>query len=113
MFKYRRAFERNDGERYHAFMDRVTKGQEKLNTGTLFPYEIIEKAYDWNGEDRLQVPDDTTIRPWGWSAAICHQLRQAGVQESLLPSLRKLEQLRHILLYQRFRRLSAPGAVFP
>ena len=50
----------------------------------------------WNGEDRLQVPDDTTIRPWGWSAAICHQLRQAGVQESLLPSPRKLEQLRQL-----------------
>lgn len=50
----------------------------------------------WNGEDRLQVPDDTTIRPWGWSAAICHQLRQAGVQESLLPSPRKQEQLRQL-----------------
>lgn len=50
----------------------------------------------WNGEDRLQVPDDTIIRPWGWSAAICHQLRQAGVQESLLPSPRKLEQLRQL-----------------
>ncbi len=50
----------------------------------------------WNGEDRLQVPDDTTIRPWGWSAAICHQLRQAGVQESLLPSPRKLEKLRQL-----------------
>ena len=50
----------------------------------------------WNGEDRLQVPDDTTIRPWGWSTAICHQLRQAGVQESLLPSPRKLEQLRQL-----------------
>ncbi len=60
MFKYRRAFERNDGERYHAFMERVTKGQEKLNTGTLFPYEIIEKAYDWNGEDRLSL--DATWR---------------------------------------------------
>ena len=50
----------------------------------------------WNGEERLQVPDDTIIRPWGWSAAICHQLRQAGVQESLLPSPRKLEQLRQL-----------------
>ena len=50
----------------------------------------------WNGEDRLQVPDNTIIRPWGWSAAICHQLRQAGVQESLLPSPRKLEQLRQL-----------------
>ena len=60
MFKYRRAFERNDGERYHAFMERVTKGQEKLNTGTLYPYEIIEKAYSWDGEDRL--PLDATWR---------------------------------------------------
>ena len=42
MFKYRRAFMRNDGERYGAFMEKVQKGEAKLHTGTLLPYEIVE-----------------------------------------------------------------------
>ncbi len=60
MFKYRRAFLRNDGERYHAFMERVSKGEAKLNTGTLYPYEIIEKAYECNENERLSL--DATWR---------------------------------------------------
>lgn len=42
MFKYRKAFVRNDGERYAAFMGRVAEGTERLHTGTLAPYEIIK-----------------------------------------------------------------------
>ena len=42
MFKYRKAFMRNDGERYGEFMERVQKGEAKLHTGTLLPYEIVE-----------------------------------------------------------------------
>ena len=42
MFKYRKAFARNDGERYAAFLDRVQKGEAKLHTGTLLPYELID-----------------------------------------------------------------------
>jgi hypothetical protein len=50
----------------------------------------------WNGEDRLTLEGDTRIVPWGWSPALCHQLRQAGVQESLLPSAEKLEHIRQL-----------------
>ena len=50
----------------------------------------------WNGEERLNLSDDTKIRPWGWSPALCHQLKQAGVQESLLPSAKELEQIRQL-----------------
>ncbi len=42
MFKYRKAFLRNDGERYGEFMARVERGEAKLHTGTLLPYEIVE-----------------------------------------------------------------------
>ena len=42
MFKYRRAFIRNDGERYGAFMEKVSKGEATLHTGTLLPYELVE-----------------------------------------------------------------------
>lgn len=41
MFKYRKAFIRNDGERYQAFIDKVHAGQAHFNTGTLAPYEIV------------------------------------------------------------------------
>ena len=50
----------------------------------------------WNGEEHLSLPDDTKILPWGWSPALCHQLKQAGVQESLLPSSVKLEHFRQL-----------------
>lgn len=55
-----------------------------------------EKDIVWNGEDNLSLPDDTRILPWGWSPALCHQLKQAGVQASLLPSVEKLEQIRQL-----------------
>lgn len=50
----------------------------------------------WNGEDRLCLPSDTKIVPWGWSPALCHQLQQAGVDAAMLPSAEKLEQLRQL-----------------
>jgi hypothetical protein len=41
MHKYRRAFLRNDGDRYKAFLSSVERGEAVLNTSTLLPYEII------------------------------------------------------------------------
>ena len=41
MFKYRKAFNRNDGERYEKFLESVIKGEATIHTGTLLPYEII------------------------------------------------------------------------
>ena len=60
MFKYRKAFLRNDGERYAAFMDRVDRGEAKLHTGTLMPYELVERAYDCSEEERRSL--DVTWR---------------------------------------------------
>ena len=55
-----------------------------------------EEDIVWNGEERLNLSDDPRILPWGWSPALCHQLKQAGVQESLLPSRKELEQIRQL-----------------
>jgi hypothetical protein len=41
MHKYRKAFIRNDGNRYKAFLSSVERGEAVLNTSTLLPYEII------------------------------------------------------------------------
>ena len=46
MFKYRKAFMRNDGDRYGSFMNRVAEGAEQIHTGTLTPYEIIQPFFN-------------------------------------------------------------------
>lgn len=46
MYKYRKAFLRNDGDRYGGFMSKVSKGEAELNTGTLTPYDIIAPFFE-------------------------------------------------------------------
>jgi hypothetical protein len=41
MFKYRKAFTRNDRGRYNTFLDSVAIGETTINVGTLLPYEIV------------------------------------------------------------------------
>ena len=53
LFKYRAAFNRNDGERYQAYLERVSCGEEKMHTGTLAPYEIIAPILH-GGTDEVQ-----------------------------------------------------------
>ena len=49
MFKYRKAFLRNDSERYNAFLEAVRSGKKKLHTDNLAPYEIVRSALNTNG----------------------------------------------------------------
>ncbi len=51
LFKYRRAFRRNDGERYRAYLEGVDRGEARMHTGTLMPYDIVEKAMRCRGEE--------------------------------------------------------------
>ncbi|MDD3429344.1 MAG: DUF2828 family protein [Oscillospiraceae bacterium] len=46
MFKYRKAFLRNDENRYLEFINRVSCGEATLHTGTLTPYDIIAPFFD-------------------------------------------------------------------
>ena len=43
MFKYRAAFMRNDSERYGEFINKVSRGEAKLNANTLMPYELVDR----------------------------------------------------------------------
>ena len=45
MLKYRKAFIRNDDQRYTAFLEDVSEGNAELHTGTLAPYEIIMPVF--------------------------------------------------------------------
>lgn len=49
LFKYRKAFMRNDEIRYEAFLNQVDQGEAKLNTSTLYPYEIISPLLSRSG----------------------------------------------------------------
>ena len=45
MLKYRKAFIRNDRKRYEMFLDKVERGEVKLNTATLNPVDIVSRMY--------------------------------------------------------------------
>lgn len=87
MFKYKKAFIRNDKERYEEFLNKVQSGAVKMNTGTLYPYDIVrsiihggelsdeeKKSLDvtWNAlpnytkdENALVVVDGSGSMYWG------------------------------------------------
>ena len=49
MFKYRRAFQRNDGKRYSEFLKAVQSGKAQLHADALAPYEIVRAALNVGG----------------------------------------------------------------
>ena len=60
MFKYRKAFYRNDCERYGEFLNKVSRGEAQLHTGTLTPYEIIKPFfYDKVSDQEANAIDAT------------------------------------------------------
>lgn len=54
MLKYRNAFLKHDEERYRKYLESVEKGEVTIHTGTLYPYDIVNKirtsygALDYN-----------------------------------------------------------------
>ena len=60
LFKYRRAFMRNDGKRYGAFLARIEKGEIAMNTGALMPYDIIRATYNRRLSDEERAALDVT-----------------------------------------------------
>lgn len=45
---YRDAFKRHDADRYDQFIGSVLKGEAKINAGTLYPYELMQKVKNGN-----------------------------------------------------------------
>ena len=60
MYKYRKAFLRNDGGRYRGFLERVRAGEAKLHTGTLYPYELVASALRGEPGEAERLALDTT-----------------------------------------------------
>ncbi len=60
MFKYRRAFIRNDNKRYNKFLQEVSEGKATLNTRTLAPYEIIMPIFKSMPDEEAKKALDVT-----------------------------------------------------
>lgn len=60
MFKYRKAFIRNDNERYVDYLNAVNSGKAKLNASVLFPYEITARCIGLPVSDEERLALDTT-----------------------------------------------------
>lgn len=53
---YRKAFRNHDSARYDEFLEAVENGDAKINTGTLYPYDIVTKVlYNGATEKTLDV----------------------------------------------------------
>ena len=55
MMIYRGAFYRHDAERFDTFIQKAINGEEKINSGTLYPYDIVEKYLYGDGGNNLDV----------------------------------------------------------
>lgn len=60
-FKYRKAFIRNDGERYKEFLGKVEKGEAKLNASTLAPYELVEPFMQGYSMRKLSKEEQASV----------------------------------------------------
>ena len=38
--RYQKAFWKRDGERYKLYVEKLTKGEEKINAGAVYPYDV-------------------------------------------------------------------------
>ena len=62
MFKYRKAFIRNDGDRYQEFLAKVDAGEATMHTGSLAPYEIVAPFFSTKVSAEDQKAIDATWR---------------------------------------------------
>lgn len=55
-FMYRKAFAKQDADRYSSYLSAVEKGEAKINASTLYPYDIVEQ-YLYKGASRDKTID--------------------------------------------------------
>lgn len=75
LFKYKKAFLRNDRERYMAFLDAAAKGEASLHAGNISPYELVDPYLDqefFTGKDRCFMraisPEEREVLNATWQA---------------------------------------------
>lgn len=53
MMNYRNAFARHDTERFNEYIGKVQSGEQKINSSTLYPYDIVEKILYGNEDSKV------------------------------------------------------------
>lgn len=61
MKKYRNAFKKHQEERYGEYLEAVERGEEKINTGTLSPVEIVQQYMSVSGWSSTLKPTDKAL----------------------------------------------------
>lgn len=64
MMVYRNAFQRHDETRFEKYLDKAVKGEEKINSSTLYPYDLIEKIIYYGWRNILAKYDKTVEAQW-------------------------------------------------
>lgn len=57
MHNYGSAFAKHDYERFDAYLKSVSKGETKINSSVLFPYDLVEKYMGYHGANSMRVGD--------------------------------------------------------
>jgi hypothetical protein len=57
MSNYLRAFSKNDNERFSDYLESVSNGETKINSGAIYPYDIIKNIKYGNGEGSVELWD--------------------------------------------------------
>ncbi len=55
MSKYKKAFSRNDAERYVAYLKAVEKGEAKINASAIFPHTVLKDAFNYSPFNPLKL----------------------------------------------------------
>ena len=67
----------------------------------------------WDGREPLHLQPSDEILPWGWSPALIHELRRAGVTDEFLPTEEQMNRLRDLshrqTAVEALRRLNEDG----
>ena len=59
MSRYRKTFSNHDGARFLEFSNKVIDGEEKINTGAVYPYDVLKAMYnEWT---RIHKPTEPGI----------------------------------------------------
>ena len=61
MLIYRKSFMRNDADRYNDFIAKAVKGEVKINSATLFPYDIVKSMICGRSWGSLDLKEDATL----------------------------------------------------
>ena len=74
LFKYRKAFVRNDWDRYSTFIKRAVSDPSVMHTGTLTPYDIVSRiindgSFSWNRpQENAMSEEERKVLDTTWNA---------------------------------------------